>query len=133
MGVVGYLGLFFLASKGVLPINVVPGARTLYEGEVGIEPVGFSSIESELKARNIYYRVREDGLEICPRGVGFGPVCFLLTQNTIKASQDIPGVPDKEKYKEEVREDVGRIGNILRIKENSWKITKTEYPFTAAY
>ena len=133
VGAVGYTGFVFLAAKGVVPINVVPNARTLYEGQVNIEPVVLSEIEKLLTAKNVHHINTVERIEIYPHGPGFGPLSFTLTETLIKAQKDIPGTPDPEKYKEEVRQDVRDIGGILSIKENSWKITKTTYPFTAIY
>lgn len=133
VGALGYAGFFFLASKGIVPVNVVPNARTLYNGEVSIEPVVLSNIEAQLKAKNIHHIVGEDGIEIYPHGPGFGPLSFTLTQNSIKASKDIPGTPDKEKYKEEVRQDIRNIGDIITIRENTWEVIKTTYPWMVIY
>ena len=105
--IVGYGGLYFLASKGIVPVNVVPDARTLYEGQVNIEPVSLVNINTQLKAKNIYHTVGTNSIEVYPHGPGFGLLSFTLTENFIKASKDIPGTPDPEKYKEEIKELIG--------------------------
>ncbi len=141
--------LYFLAVKGVSPINVVPGARTVYTGYVEIEPVSLSDIKARLEERGCHmngykggadgtvnfclYVEKDSGIEVYPRGMGFGPLSFFLTQNKLSTVKDIDGPPNPDKFKEEVRQDVTDIGNIVQIKENFWKITKTEYPFTAIY
>lgn len=131
--VVGYGGFYFLASKGIVPVNVVPGARTLYEGQVSIEPVSLEQTKIQLKEKNIYYAVEGETIVVYPHGQGWGPLSFTLSKNTIKVTKDIPGTPDPEKYKEEVRQDVKDVGGIITIKENTWKITKTTYPWTVLY
>lgn len=75
----------------------------------------------------------EEGIQIHPRGFGFGPLSFYLTKDKLWATKDIDGTPDLNKFKEEVRQDVKDIGNTIKIKENSWKITNTKYPWTAIY
>ncbi len=131
--VVGYGGFYFLASRGTVSVNVVPGARTFYEGQVSIEPVSLEQIKIQLKEKNIYYAVDKETIIVYPRGQGWGPLSFILSKNTIKATKDIPGTPDPEKYKEEVRQDVEAIGGMITIKENTWRITKTTYPWTVLY
>lgn len=147
--------LYFLSVKGVSPINIVPGARTIYNGYVEIEPISFIEIKNKLEALGCYdpnnykqgvsaepvsncqYQSKinggVEGIEIFPKGPGFGPVSFNITKNKLSATKDIDGPPNPEKFKEEVRQDVMDIGNVVQIKENSWKITKTDYPFTAIY
>ena len=141
--------LYFLAVKGVSPINIVPGARTVYTGYVEIEPTSLSEIKGKLEERGCHvngykggadgtvsfclYVEKENGIEVYPRGMGWGPLSFFLTQNKLSTVKDIDGPPNPNKFKEEVRQDVKNIGNIVQIKESSWKITKTDYPFTAIY
>lgn len=129
----GYGGLYFLAAKGIVQVNIVPGARTLYDGQVSVEPVALEQIEIQLKERNIYYVVRNETIEIYPHGQGWGPMSFELSNNTVRAIKDIPGVPSLEKFKERVRIDVRNVGGIVTIKEDTWKIIKTTYPWTAVY
>ena len=133
IAVAGYAGFYFLASKGIVPVNVVPGARTLYEGQVSIEPVVLADIEAELKAKNIYHAMDGETIVVYPHGQGWGPLSFTITKNTLKATKDIPGTPDPEKYKEEIRQDVRDVSGIVTIKENTWKVTKTTYPWTVIY
>ena len=150
-----FVVLYFLAVKGVSPINIVPGARTIYTGYVEIENISFTELKSKLEEQGCYgmnykgerknqnnyciyeekvsYNTKENGIEVYPHGMGFGPLSFFLTQNKLSTVKDIDGPPNPDKFKEEVRQDVADTGNIVRIKENSWKITKTEYPFTAVY
>ena|SRR3989344_4654030 len=141
--------LYFLAVKGVSPINIVPGARTVYTGYVEIEPTSLSEIKGKLEERGCHvngykggadgtvsfclYVEKENGIEVYPRGMGWGPLSFFLTQNKLSTVKDIDGPPNPNKFKEEVRQDVMDTGNIVRIKENSWKITKTDYPVTYIY
>ena len=73
------------------------------------------------------------GVEIHPNGFGWGPISFYLTEDKLWDTKDIPGSPDPDKFKEEVRKDISAIGNIVQIKENSWKITETKYPWTVIY
>lgn len=147
--IVVFGALYFLATKGVIPINIVPGARTVYTGYVEIEPISLSSIKTELEERGCHvngykggadgtvsfclYLEKEDGIQVYPRGMCMGPCSFFLTQNKLSTVKDIDGPPNPDKFKEEVRQDVTDIDNIVQIKEDSWKITKTEYPFTAIY
>ena len=87
----------------------------------------FRSRETEVS------QLSENGIEIYPHGPGFGPISFYVTENKLWADKDIPGRPNPENFKAAVREDVKTIGGIVIIKENSWKITKTEYPWTVIY
>lgn len=144
---------YFLTTKQRTDtIDVIPNARTLYEGSVEIEPVLLSEIKTKLEVlgcRTKEYRdkkrntclyqeteipgLKETGIEIYPLGPGFGPMSFFVTENKLLAEKDIIGLPDPEKFKEDVRQDVASIGNIIQIKENSWNITKTTYPWTVRY
>lgn len=130
---VGSIAFYFLASKGIIPVNVVPNARTLYDGHVGIEPISASALRAKLKERKILHSANGEILIIYPHGPGIGPVSFSISGNTLLAEKDIPGIPDAEKYKEEVRADVRAIGGAVTIKENTWKITKTTYPWMVIY
>lgn len=125
VGALGYAGYLFLESKGVVQKEVNPYVRTGYSGQVSIEPVVLADIEAELKARNIYHTVQENSIEVYPHGPGWGPISFTLTQNLIQVFKDIHGLPDKEKFKEEVRQDIRDIGGIITIKENTWGKIKT--------
>jgi hypothetical protein len=135
-----------------LSVNNVPNARTLYEGYVEIEPISLSAIKTKLKAQGcnisdykggitnscIYREIevaqfKENGIEIYPDGYGFGPISFYVTENKLLAYKDIPGHPNPDKFKEAVRQDVHNLGDIVKIKENSWKITKMEYPWDVLY
>jgi len=150
--IVCFVSLYFLEKKGVTPTNVVADARTLYEGYVSIEPVSLAEIKIKLETQGCHtndytgettnrctYRdavvtqLNENGIEIYPRGPGFGPVSFSITENKLWTEKDIPGPPDQKKFKEEVRQDVESLNSIFTIKENSWKITETKYPWTVIY
>lgn len=144
---------YFLATKQRTdPIDVMPNARTFYEGSVEIEPVSLSEIKTKLEALNCHTKeygdkksntclyqeteisqLKEIGIEIYPFGPGFGPMSFFITGNKLFAEKDINGLPDPEKFKEGVRKDIASIGNIIQIKENSWNITKMTYPWTVRY
>lgn len=54
-----------------------------------------------------------------------GPVSFWVTERRLWAGKDLPGSPDSEKFKDAVRTDVRGIGNVVRIKEDSWMILET--------
>ena len=150
--VVALLVLYFLVMKGAVPINIVPGARTMYTGYVKIEPMSLSDIKTKLEEQGCHtndYKgettnrcryqetnvscEKKNGLVIYPHGYGWGPISFSLTEDKLWDSKDIPGPPNSDKFKEEVRQDVSAIGNIVQIKENSWKITETKYPWTVIY
>jgi hypothetical protein len=119
----------------------IEGARTLYTGEVEIEPMDKLTLRSQLDfagcnkpaALLICHELDNGGVEIYPDGPGFGPLSFTILGNKIFATKDIDGKPDIEKYKAEVRKDVEAIGNIVEIKENTWKLTETKYPWTVMY
>jgi len=150
--VVALIVLYFLVMKGAVPINIVPGARTLYTGYVKIEPMSLSDIKTKLEEQgchgndykgettnpcryqeaNVSYE-NKNGIIVHPHGFGWGPLSFSLTEDKLWDSKDIPGPPDPNKFKEEVRQDVSAIGNIVQIKESSWKITETKYPWTVLY
>jgi|GEM_PF-5394599 len=150
--IVALTTLYMLVMKGVVPIDFSPGARTMYTGYVHIEPVSLSDIKTQLEKQgchtinhdpetidscfyqetNIYYE-NKNGFVIYPHGQGFGPISFSLTEDTLWDNKDILGPPRSSAFKEAVRQDVQAIGNIVKIKENSWKITEMEYPWTAIY
>ncbi len=136
----------------VPPVTNTPNARTLYEGYVDIESISLSEVKTKLEAQGCHtidyegerinrcmYReievtqLKENGIEIYPHGDGFGPVSFYVTENKLWADKDIPGSPNPDKFKEAVRQDVNNLGNIVKLKENAWKITKTEYPWDVIY
>ena len=144
--------LYFLVMKGVVPINIVPGARTLYTGYVKIEPMSLDDIKTKLEAQGCHgndYRdettsrcryqettvsyENKNGIIVHPHGFGFGPLSFSLTEDKLWSVKDIGGPPNPDKFKEEVRQDVSAIGNIVQIKENTWEITETKYPWTVVY
>ncbi len=75
----------------------------------------------------------KSGLVIYPHGYGWGPTSFSLTEDILWNSKDIPGHPNPDKFKAKVRQDVSDIGNIIQLKENSWEITETKYPWTVIY
>lgn len=150
--IVAFAGLYFFAMKGAVPDGAKSDARTRYEGYVEIEPVSLPEIKAKLDALWCHtgdyegkrinwcvYRETKDtplkgeGIEIYPQGPGFGPVSFYVTENKLWADKDIPGSPNQEKFKEAVRKDVEKTGNVVKIKEDSWKITKTQYPWTVIY
>ena len=135
IAVVGYIGFLFVSLGGILPVHVVKNARTLYEGQVGIEQIPLAEIQTKLKEKNIQYTVDTEGASIVvyPHGPGFGPVSFVLTGNLLKTTKDITGTPDPKKFKQEVRQDMKDVGGILTIREDSWKITKMTYPWTVVY
>lgn len=143
----------FLSIRGVISH---PDARTVYRGSVEIEHISIEKIKEELmkhgcvdsEGMNVseldcYFhyinsgelkdKVPTNSLAIYPRGWGWGPVFFSLSENKMWATKDIEGSPDKEKYKEEVREDIEYIGNIVTIKENTWEFEKIEHPVTYVY
>lgn len=152
--VIGLTVLYFLVMKGVVPINIVPGARTMYTGYVKIEPISLSDIKTKLEAQGCHgndykgditngnpCRYQETtvsyekkiGIVIHPHGFGWGPLSFSLTEDKLWNTKDISGPPNPDKFKAEVRQDVSAIGNIVQIKENTWKITETKYPWTVIY
>lgn len=135
-----------------IPSANIKNARTLYEGYVGIEPILLSEIKIKLEAQGCHindykgertnrcaYRetkvtqLEENGIEIYPYGLGFGLVSFYITENKLWADKDIPGSPNPNNFKEAVRQDVNSLGNLVQFKENSWKITRTKYPWTVIY
>ena len=155
--IVGAIILYFLVMKGIVPINIVPinivpGARTLYTGYVKIEPMSLADIKTKLEAQgchgndfkgettnpcrysegNVSYE-NKNGIIVHPHGFGWGPLSFSLTEDRLWDTKDIPGPPNPDKFKEEVRQDVSAVGNMVQIKENTWKITETKYPWTVLY
>lgn len=152
--------LAFLGGAGVLVMNgwlqveLVPGARTFYSGEVGIEFTPMAEIKTKLEAagcpqntysaagdenRNCRYRelaeteYKEKTIEVYPNGPGWGPVTFKLTENMLWSEKDIKGSPSPEKFKDAVRQDIKVLDNVVTIEENSWKITEMKYPWTVTY
>ncbi len=136
----------------IIPVTTDPNARTMYEGYVSIKTVSLADIKTKLEAQgcvdtkyqgNTQSRCRySDGtskqfnqpsLYIYPNGLGFGPNSFYITEDKLWADQDLPGKPDPEKYKTATRKYVTSIHDIIQIQENTWKITRSEYPWTVVY
>ena len=140
-----------IARDGTCTIN--PYDRTLYTGYVEIEPMSLSEITAKLEeqgchvyahkdeatlpdyfARVCRYReTKKNGVEIFPHGLGYGPRSFFVTEDKLWTTKVLPGSPNPDKFKEAVRQDVSAIGNIVQIKENSCKITKTRFPWDVVY
>lgn len=116
-------GIYFVFFKN---------ARTYYQGYVEIGPVSLLEVKAFLDEQNIFYVATDGALEVYPRGMGMGPLSFTITENRLSASKDIPGMPDSEKYKKEVREDAGLIKGAVIIEDN-WSIIDVEYPWNAIY
>ena len=127
-----------------------PNARTLYNGGVSINEVSLIDIKERLErqgCRNLSfvgektkpclyrdtYMLDKGYIEVYPGGVGWGPLSFTITKNSVSAEKDIPGSPDIEKYKNEVRADILNTNIGLEIKENSWKLNKVTYPWSVVY
>lgn len=140
------------ATTSPTPPANIEGARTLYEGYVEIEQISLLEIKTRLEEQDCHtidykeernnwcmYRetevpfFKENGIEIYPHGPGFGPISFYVTERKLWAGKDIPGSPNPDNFKAAVRQDVKDIGNIVKIKENSWKIIKSQYPWTVIY
>ena len=140
---------------GVARVKIFPGARTGYVGYMEIEPMALSKIKTQLELQGCHIWKNEDrnkrrcwykeaglgdlgyekkpGVVVYPHGGGFGPLSFSLYEEKLWDVKDIPGTPDPEKFKEAVREDVRAIGNIVKIKEDSWKIPTMNYPVNVLY
>lgn len=135
-----------------VPPVITKDSRTLYQGYVSIAPVSLSDIKAKLLAQGCQqigyrgaakskcrfqettvYALNEPGIEIFPTGPAFGPLSYYITANKIWAEKDILGSPNPDLFKQEVRQDVAATGTIVTILENSWKITKMEYPWDAEY
>ena len=126
-------------------------SRTLYAGSVKIEPLTLLDIKERLEKQGCHTfipddpnvgcryqeitttQTKEKGIEIFPRGPGWGPLSFTVTETTLYATKDIPGRPDFKKFKAEVREDVVAIGRIFTLQEDSWGKIKTTYPWDVLY
>lgn len=150
--VVALMIFYFLVIRDVAPVNIVPSARTLYTGYVKIEPISLFDIKTKLEEQGcridnykgetknpcryqetIVSYEKKNGIVVYPHGFGWGPLSFSLTENKLWNIKDIPGPPNPDKFKEKVRQDINAIGNIVQIKENSWKIIETEYPWDVIY
>lgn len=145
--------VYVLVVRGTVQVQLVPGARTLYSGYVEIEPVSTEAIKTKLeqlgcgfntysKRTNGEYCMYEKAKEpenfgeiinVYANGPTFGPSGFEIAEDRVWAGKDIPGPPNPEKFKEEVRQDVQVLGSLVVIKENSWKITEMKYPWTVIY
>ncbi|MES2213539.1 MAG: hypothetical protein V4473_01710 [Patescibacteria group bacterium] len=150
--VAGFVAAKSNSVKKIIPVKTDLSARTLYEGYVSIETVSLADIKTKLETQGCHDMKYTGGaasrckysdgvsklfnqksLEIYPNGLGFGPNSFYITENKLWADQDISGKPDMEKYKAGVRKYVTEIKNIVTIKENTWKITRSEYPWNVVY
>jgi hypothetical protein len=121
---VGYVGIEPISLPEIKTILEAQGCTNLYKGE---RNYGCKYRETEVTYFN------ETAIEIYPHGPGFGPRSFYVTENKLWAGKDIPGQPNPDNFKDAVRRDVKDIGNIVRIKESSWEITKTQYPWMVVY
>ncbi len=123
-------------------------STTSYSGYVGIERTTFDEIKETLKERGCaemgseflgskcLYQRRQlenagDSLVVYPRGMGWGPVSFAVTESRLFFGKDIPGKPDLGKLKAEVRKDASFTG--VKIRENYWRVTDVKYPWDAVY
>jgi hypothetical protein len=151
--------VIFVATQAIKTIattsttTVIPNARTLYVGYVEIEPISFIEIKKKLEEQGCHttdytgernspwcmYREaevpynKENGLEIYPHGYGFGTISFYVTKEKLWTGKDIVGLPNPNNFKVAVRQDVTDIGGIVTLRESTWKITKTEYPWSVVY
>jgi len=127
-------------------------SRTYYQGYVMIEKTSLADIAFALEQNgcldrtakesligNCYFVYRETSdqaqknIMVFPRGVGMGPVSFILKEDRLVFDQDIAGKPDKEKCQAEVRRDLKSVGNVVKIQENTWQFDKIEYPWDVIY
>lgn len=69
---------------------------------------------------------------VYPQGAGFGLLSFGLTEERLYSVKDIPGVPNLDTYKAEVRNEIAFIVSVIVIDENSWNVNTT-YPWDAVY
>lgn len=124
-------------------------SRTAYSGNVKIESTTFEEIIGILQEKKCretttttneiskcYYRREQllnsgDSLVVYPNGMGWGPISFIVTKDKFFFSKDIPGKPDLEKLKIDVREDASFIG--VQIRENSWELESVRYPWDVTY
>ncbi len=144
---IGYLYLDEIQS-----IFADKDSRTFYSGSVliektsiikiidDLEAVGCIDIESVVneKSKNFSCRFKEQDnstLDVYPRGMGWGPISFTISNGEIIfADKDITGLPDIEKYKTEVREDINIVGtNTIIIREDTWQLEETRYPWNVVY
>lgn len=120
-------------------------ARTLYEGYVEIDPLSLDELKTRLDAVGCHeqkmnvtgcswlIRTDDPGIEIYPHGPGFGPLSFHIDGKKLSATKDIPGAPDFEAFKSVVRKDIKDTGTIVSVKDDSWVLVKTQYPWTVLY
>jgi hypothetical protein len=124
-------------------------ARTRYAGYVQISLVDLVKLEARLEARGcrpmggnvggcLYERIaagqgRPPGIAIHPRGRVFGPSGIFVTADRLYADRDLPGPPDEEAYRQDVRREVQALGGIVQIVEGSWKLTEVLHPWTVVY
>lgn len=127
-------------------------SRTVYDGYVDIESLSAEDLMERLEKqgcrpfdvdeahnpgcrfhRTIDEPPEKEGVQIFPHGPGFGPVSFIVTETRLWTWEDIAGPPDEEKFKTAVREDVMAIGNIISLRENSWKLLRVDYPVDYVY
>ena len=123
--------------------------RTIYRGNVDIVPVNLDSLAIKLKevcsvpfneygARCIFNETvhepsGKNALEVFPRGPGFGPGSFIVTEDTLYAVKDIDGFPNIKKFKAEVRADIVLVGDVITILDDTWDLTSTDYPVNVVY
>ena len=123
-------------------------SRTLYKGYVDFDKITLEEIMKRLESfgcngegsRCHYFPLEgspeaegQRAIIVLPMGPGWGPLSFALTAGRLYAIKDIPGSPDENKYKEEVRKDLAEVGTLVVLNENSWKIIEAIYPWDVQY
>ena len=129
-------------------------SRTLYSGYVEIAPIALADLKLALEKSGCYkgngkvagcvyvdipaeqmpaFFSKEDAVEIYPHGYGFGPMSIYVTKEKVFAVKDIPGSPQIEKFQHAVREDLKVSSGFVKIKESSWKLISTKYPWNVLY
>ena len=151
---ISHLFVLLFICSGFLANPVLaesPNSRTFYDGYVEIERTSIPDIKAKLDGQGCHFWIakkydeyhgclytetnyeNDAAIQIYPHGGCFGVCSFYLTENKLVASKDIAGKPNLENYQKEIRQDLKNIGNIVMIKEDSWKNIKMKYPWDVVY
>ncbi|WP_437505871.1 hypothetical protein [Sorangium sp. So ce1099] len=128
-----------LAAALLAGCDGMTSQRYLYTGEVRIEPVavealleqfvrsGCVRLPSAQVSSGCVVGIQEGSsparLVVYPKGDGcFGPCQFWIDGQKLYAHKDIKGWRDDDDFKDAVRADVRKLGNLVTIVEDTWSV-----------
>ena len=111
----------------------------LYAGEVEIEPVPLEHLRDRLARINclpseeqsdhrgacqakIHDVYGQKWLMVYPNGFCLGPCSLIVVGGKLHAQKTITGPIDRQRYKESVRAEVRKLGDFVKVREDTWRI-----------